>query len=147
MTELSQLLSQNTDTCMFGEATAQRLCHTLRSSKVNWKKLNCWKSVANSWWRQCKNGWTDRDAVWIEDSVGPKERRIRWDPVQIPMGRGNFVGKSIPRHLRRHPPVSCAKTAEPIEMPFGSRTRLGPRKHVLHGVMICMRVCRKTGSV
>jgi len=26
--------------------------------------------------------------------------------------------------------VSCAKTAEPIEMSFGTRTRLGARKHV-----------------
>jgi len=30
--------------------------------------------------------------------------------------------------------VSPAKTAEPIEMPFGLRTRMGPRKHVLGGV-------------
>jgi len=25
----------------------------------------------------CKNGWTDRDAVWGVDSDGPKEPRIR----------------------------------------------------------------------
>ena len=29
--------------------------------------------------------------------------------------------------------MSRAKTAEPIEMPFRSRTRLGPGNHVLHG--------------
>ena len=29
--------------------------------------------------------------------------------------------------------VSPAKTAEPIEMPFGLKTRVGPRKHVLGG--------------
>jgi len=29
--------------------------------------------------------------------------------------------------------VSPAKTAEPIEMPFGLWTRVGRRKHVLHG--------------
>ena len=29
--------------------------------------------------------------------------------------------------------VSPAKTAEPIEMPFGLRTRVGPRNHVLGG--------------
>ena len=28
--------------------------------------------------------------------------------------------------------ASCAKTAEPIEMPFRFWTQLGPRKHVLH---------------
>jgi len=25
----------------------------------------------------CKNSWSDRDAVWVEDSGGPKEPRIR----------------------------------------------------------------------
>ena len=29
--------------------------------------------------------------------------------------------------------MSPAKTAEPIEMPFGSRTRVGPGNHVLDG--------------
>ena len=40
----------------------------------------------------CENGSTDRDAVWVEDSGGPKEPRIRWgsDPV---MERGNFKGE------------------------------------------------------
>jgi len=32
--------------------------------------------------------------------------------------------------------VSPAKTAEPIEMPFGLRTRVVPGKHVLDGVHI-----------
>jgi len=35
------------------------------------------------------------------------------------MERGNFEGKGMPRHARGHSDVSCAKTAEPIEMPFG----------------------------
>jgi len=26
----------------------------------------------------CKNGWTDRDAVWVEDAGGPREPCIRW---------------------------------------------------------------------
>jgi len=30
--------------------------------------------------------------------------------------------------------VSCAKTAEPIEMPFGMWIRVGPRNYALHGV-------------
>ena len=29
--------------------------------------------------------------------------------------------------------MSCAKTAEPIEMPFGLRIPVGPRNHVLNG--------------
>jgi len=32
--------------------------------------------------------------------------------------------------------LSCAKTAEPIEMPFGLWARMGPRNHVRDGVQI-----------
>jgi len=32
--------------------------------------------------------------------------------------------------------VGSAETAEPIEMPFGLRTRVDPRSHVLDGVQI-----------
>ena len=39
----------------------------------------------------CKNGCTDRDAVWIEDLGGPKEPCIRWG-FKSPIGRGNFLG-------------------------------------------------------
>ena len=41
----------------------------------------------------CRNSCTDRDAVWVEDSGGPKKPCIRWGPVP-PMGRGNFDGGS-----------------------------------------------------
>ena len=34
--------------------------------------------------------------------------------------------------------VSPEKVAEPIEMPFGLRTRVGPRNHALDGVQIHM---------
>ena len=37
---------------------------------------------------------------------------------------GNFEGKGLPT-------VSCARTAEPIEMPFWTWTAVGPRKRVL----------------
>jgi len=39
----------------------------------------------------CKNGCTDWDAVWVEDSGGPKEPCIRWESTSL-MGRGNFEG-------------------------------------------------------
>ena len=26
----------------------------------------------------CKNSWTDRDAIWVVGSDGPKESRVRW---------------------------------------------------------------------
>jgi len=32
--------------------------------------------------------------------------------------------------------VNCAKTAEPIEIPFGLWAWLGPRNHVLDGIQI-----------
>ena len=28
----------------------------------------------------CKNGWTDRDAIWVEGSDRPKESCVRWGP-------------------------------------------------------------------
>jgi len=40
----------------------------------------------------------------------------------------------MPKHARQHPAVmSCAKMAEPIEMPFGLWSRMGQRKHMLRG--------------
>ena len=32
----------------------------------------------------CKNGWTDRDAVWVEDAGGPREPCIRWGSRSTP---------------------------------------------------------------
>ena len=41
----------------------------------------------------CKNGCTDRDAVWVEDLGGSREPSIiRWGP-DPPMGRGKFWGR------------------------------------------------------
>jgi len=33
--------------------------------------------------------------------------------------------------------ISLARTTEPIEMPFGLWSRVGPRKHVVHGGAHC----------
>jgi len=46
----------------------------------------------------CKNGWTDRDAVWVEDSGGPRESCVRW--VQIPHGKGQFWGEKGMSHCK-----------------------------------------------
>jgi len=43
-----------------------------------------------------------------------------------------ILGKVMPDDTA----VSCAKMAEPVEIPFGLRTRVGPRKHVVDGVQI-----------
>ena len=70
------------------------------------------------------------DAVWDLDWL----RTLRWG-VQIALCEGTiFKGKKyIAGHARPHSTVSCAKIAEPIKMPFGLWTQVGPRKHVLGG--------------
>jgi len=37
----------------------------------------------------------------------------------------------MPRRARQHSAVTCAKTAEPIEMQFEMRTHVDSKKHVL----------------
>jgi len=64
--------------------------------------------------------------------VGPGNHVL--DGVQIaPSEWAVFRGKYMPGHARRRSAMSCAKMAEPIEMPFELWTRVSPRKHVLHG--------------
>jgi len=49
-----------------------------------------------------------------------------------PMGRGNFEGVGVSHcRVRGHSAVSCVKTAELIEMPFGLWARMRLRNHVL----------------
>jgi len=62
------------------------------------------------------------------------------DGIQIPTEMGNFEGKGMPRHARRHSDVSCAKTAELIEMPFGLWSRVELKKHGLEG---CRSPCER----
>jgi len=59
----------------------------------------------------------------------------------LPMGRGNFEGEGWPivkyrDTLRQSGAVICAKTAEPIVMPFGLSARTGPKKHDLDGIQM-----------
>ena len=49
--------------------------------------------------------------------------------VQISRGRGNFGGKGAHCEVQGHSVVTCAKTAELIEMPFGLCARSGSRNH------------------
>jgi len=59
---------------------------------------------------------------------GLKEPCIRWGPDPS-TGRGNLREEGHPViKVYGHSVVSCAKTAELIQVPFGI---LGPRKHVL----------------
>jgi len=49
------------------------------------------------------------------------------------MGRGNFEGKGRPIVKYGDTAIICAKTAEPIDMPFRLRAQVGTRNHVLDG--------------
>jgi len=60
--------------------------------------------------------------------VGP--RKHVFDGAQILNAKGVITtGKDMPGHARRHSVVSCAKMAEPIDLPFGVWTRVGRRRH------------------
>ena len=59
------------------------------------------------------------------------------DGVQIPLCEGAFfLSERTYLGMPDDTAVSCAKTAELIEMPFGLWTWVGRRKHVLHGVTL-----------
>jgi len=49
----------------------------------------CWSACHTS--EPCKNGWTDRHTVWVEDSGGPREPCIRWGS-RSPHGKRQFWG-------------------------------------------------------
>ena len=55
-------------------------------------------------------------------SGGPKESCVRWGP-DPPREGAILVIRGA------HCKVSCAKTAEPIDLPFGLWTQVGRRKH------------------
>jgi len=60
-----------------------------------------------------KNGWTDRDAIWVLSQDESKESCIRWG--QDPPWDGTILGKEAPIE-------KCRQTAEPIEMPSDGPT-------------------------
>jgi len=59
--------------------------------------------------------------------------------VQIPRGKGQFLGKGAYCKVQGNFAVTCAKAAEPIEMPFGLWAQSGSRNHELDGVQIPTR--------
>ena len=61
-------------------------------------------------------------------SYGLKESCIRLGPD--PPCRGAIIrGKGVPGHAKQHFVRSCAKMAEPIDLPFGLPIRVARRKH------------------
>jgi len=69
---------------------AKDRCSTAGPRNQPWSV--CWSVCRTS--EPCKNSWTDRDAVWVEDLGGPKGPCIRWG-FRSPMGRGKFLGESV----------------------------------------------------
>jgi len=64
----------------------------------------------------------------LRTRMGPGNHVL--DGVQIPHGKGHFWGeKGHPIVKHRDSTAICAKTTEPIEMPFGLWVRMGPRNH------------------
>ena len=64
--------------------------------------------------------------------IGPRNHVL--DGGSDPHGKGVILrGKGASRcKVYWHSVVICAKTSEPIEMPFGLWTWVGPGNHVLH---------------
>jgi len=52
---------------------------------------------------------------------------------RYPRGRGNFWGLSTPLKSTGNLFSNVHKNAEPIAMPFGRLTYVGPKKHALDG--------------
>jgi len=62
----------------------------------------------------CKNGQTDRDAVWVEDSGDPTEPCITWGSDR-PIDGDNFKGKGAAHcKVQRFSAVSCAIRAQQL---------------------------------
>jgi len=60
--------------------------------------------------------------------VGPSKHVL--DGAEIPNVKGAIVrGKEMSEHVQWHSDVRCAKTAEPVDLPFGLWTWAGRRKH------------------
>jgi len=78
----------------------------------------------------CKNSWSDQHAVWVEDSGGPKEKCIciRWGS-RSPWEGAILGDRGAHCKVQGLSAISCAKTAEPINLSFGLWTREGWRKH------------------
>jgi len=68
--------------------------------------------------------------------MGPKNHEL--DGIvgaPMPQGKGAILGGKVAANYNAygHITASCAKTAEPMQMPFCNKTRVGKRNHVLDG--------------
>jgi len=79
--------------------------------------------------------------LWAE--MGPRNHVL--EGVQI--GRGNFERKGRPLQSIGFSAVSCAKTAEPIDLSFRLWTRLGRRKHKFNRLRQVAPTARRHSAV
>ena len=64
--------------------------------------------------------------LWAQN--GPRNHYL--DGIQIPHEMGKFLGEGIAHcKVQGLSAVSCAETAEPIDLPLGLWSRVGRRKH------------------
>jgi len=80
-----------------------------------------------------------RFGLW--DQMGPRESCVRWglDPPWI----GAILGERG-AHCKAYglTVMSCAKTAEPVDLPFGFWTWVGPRKDKFNRIRQVTPMCR-----
>ena len=80
-------------------------CH--RPSSVVCMSVGRSRSVCHTS-EPCKNGWTDRDAVWVEDSGRPKGPCIRWG-FRSPHGKGQIFGGEWASHAGEYYWTVCLR--------------------------------------
>jgi len=71
--------------------------------------------------------------------AGPGNHVLDRGP-DIPIGRGNYGGKN-PLSVKGVSAVSCARTAQPIDLPFGSWARVGQKKHKFNRICQVAPMC------
>jgi len=72
----------------------------------------------------------------LRSGVGPGNHVLDGSP-HFPMGRGNFEGRRGAHcKVQGQSAVSCAKTVEPIAIPFELWAQVGPINNVLDEVQI-----------
>jgi len=79
-----------------------------------------------------KNGWSDRAAVWVEDSDGLKELCIRWGP-NTPWEEAILRGEGRPVVVIATLCRELCKSGWTDQMSFGIWTWVGSRKHAWWG--------------
>jgi len=80
----------------------------------------------------------------LRTRVGPENHVLDGGPD--PYGKGQFWGKGRPLQIIGiHSAVSCAKTAEPIDLPFGLWTQVGRRQHKFNRIRQVAPTCLLRG--